>query len=305
MSVYNGEEFLETTIESVLKQTFTNFEFIISNNGSTDETSAIIQKFKKIDGRIIFFDHENFGFANSLNQAIALAKSNLIGRIDADDIMLPERLAKQFSYLQENQDISLTSCLAYYINQDGKRIGKTFSDIDTIDINKDYISKGEPIGLLHPGAMFYKNAFTHVGGYREQFAPAEDIDLWNRFNDHEYWSSVQQEYLMEYRMIYGTEIGQNFKKSRIKYEWLRDCMRLRRQGKEEIDWDDFLIKRNNISPIMKINRYRKMQAKYLYRMAGIHFGANQIFSFLISLVGSMFLQPSYFYKKLSNQIYND
>ena len=106
-------------------------------------------------------------------------------------------------------------------------------------------------------------------------------------------------------MIYGTEIGQNFKKSRIKYEWLRDCMRLRRQGKEEIDWDDFLIKRNNISPIMKINRYRKMQAKYLYRMAGIHFGANQIFSFLISLVGSMFLQPSYFYKKLSNQIYND
>ncbi|MDC1359605.1 glycosyltransferase family 2 protein [Gammaproteobacteria bacterium] len=304
MSVYNGEKFLEKTIESVLKQTFTNFEFIISNNGSTDKTSQIIQKFKKTDDRIIFFDHEDLGFANSLNQAIALAKSNLIGRIDADDIMLPDRLAKQYLYLLENQDVSLTSCLAYYINQHGKRIGKTFSDIYTIDVNKDYISKDEPIGLLHPGAMFYKNAFIHVGGYREQFAPAEDIDLWNRFNDHKYWATVQQEYLMEYRMIHGTEIGRNFKKSRIKYEWLRDCMRLRRQGRGEIDWHDFLIKRNNISSIMKINRYRKMQAKYLYRMAGIQFGANQIFSFIISLAGSMILQPSYFYKKLSNQIYN-
>lgn len=304
MSVFNGEEFIQSAIQSVLNQTFTQFEFIISNNGSTDRTLEILQSFKNIDNRIIIFDHEDLGFANSLNQAIQLARSNIIARFDADDIMLPTRLEDQYSYLITNKDISLSSCLAYYINKNGKRIGKTFSDLKSTEVNKKYIIDGEPIGLLHPGAIFYKDKFTTIGGYREEFAPAEDIDLWNRFNDKNYWATVQQSYLMEYRMVSNTEIGKNFKKSRVKYEWLRDCMRLRREGYPEITWSHFLNKRDNAPLIIKINRYRKMQSKYLYRMAGICYGDNQILSFFINLCGSFFLQPSYCYKKLINQTYN-
>ena len=134
----------------------------------------------------------------------------------------------------------MISCLANYINSSGDIIGKTFSDLDSVKVNQKYFAENEPIGLLHPGAMYYKSAFLEVGGYRAQFAPAEDIDLWNRFNDHGYWAVVQQKILMNYRMIPDSEIGKNFKKSRQKYEWLRECIWLRRAGKSEITWEEFL-----------------------------------------------------------------
>ena len=301
MSVYNAENYLSEAINSVLKQSFEDFEFIISNNGSTDSTKEIIISYQKSDKRIILFDHEDLGFSNSLNQAINMAKTNIIARIDADDIMERHRLFEQYNFLKLNKEITLISCLANYINENGEIIGKTFSDLDSIEVNQRYIKEGEPIGLLHPGTMYYKSAFLKVGGYRPEFAPAEDIDLWNRFNDYGYWAIVQQKILMNYRMIASSEIGKNFKKSRMKYEWLRECMWLRRGGKKEILWEDFLEKEKKLPLIIKLNKYRKVQAKYLYRMAGIKYGSKKMFAFMFCLLGALILQPSYSINKLVNQ----
>ena len=99
MSVYNAEDHLHEAIDSVLAQTFENFEFIISNNGSTDNTKKIITSYQKVDKRVILFDHEDLGFSNSLNQAIGIAKTNVIARIDADDVMELNRLDEQYRFL--------------------------------------------------------------------------------------------------------------------------------------------------------------------------------------------------------------
>ena len=301
MSVYNAEDYLHEAIESVLGQTFEDFEFIISNNGSTDNTKKIINSYKQLDERVILFDHEDLGFSISLNKAIEISKTNIIARIDADDVMEPNRLEEQYNFLKKNKDVSLISCLANYINAAGDIIGKTFSDLDSVKVNQRYFAENEPIGLLHPGAMYYKSAFLNVGGYRAQFAPAEDIDLWNRFNDHGYWAVVQQKILMNYRMIPGSEIGKNFKKSRQKYEWLRECIWLRRAGKREITWEEFLDEQKALPLMTKLNKYRKLQAKYFYRKAGIQFGAKNIISFAVNICGALLLQPSYVIKKLINQ----
>lgn len=301
MSVYNAEDYLHEVIDSVLGQTFEDFEFIISNNGSTDNTKKIIISYQQLDKRVILFDHEDFGFSVSLNKAIGISKTHIIARIDGDDVMEPNRLEEQYNFLKNNKDVTLLSCLANYINAAGDIIGKTFSDLDSVEANHRYIAENEPIGLLHPGAMYYKSAFLEVGGYRTQFAPAEDIDLWNRFNDHGYWAVVQQKILMNYRMIPGSEIGKNFKKSRQKYEWLRECIWLRRAGKSEVKWEDFLEQQNRLPLIVKVNRTRKTQAKYLYRMAGIHFGAKKLVRCSLSLLGALVLQPSYSIDKLVNQ----
>jgi len=301
MSVYNAEDYLHEVIDSVLAQTFENFEFIISNNGSIDNTKKIIASYQKVDKRVVLFDHEDLGFSNSLNQAIGMAKTNIIARIDADDVMELNRLDEQYNFLNKNKDVAVVSCLANYINNSGEIIGKTFSDLDSVEANLKYINENEPIGLLHPGAMYYKDAFIEVGGYRPEFAPAEDIDLWNRFNDHGYWVVVQQKILMNYRMIPSSEIGKNFKKSRQKYEWLRECMLLRRDGKSEIKWEDFLEKQKKLPLVIKLNKYRKVQAKYLYRKAGIQFGARNMIVFIISILGALILQPSYSVNKLINQ----
>ena len=188
MSVFNAEEYLHEVIDSVLGQTFENFEFIISNNGSLDNTKNIIISYQKLDERVVLFDHDDLGFSESLNKAIGISKTNIIARIDADDVMEPARLEEQYNFLQKNKDVTLISCLANYINANGHKIGRTFSDLDSVEANRRYISENEPIGLLHPGAMYYRDAFLKVGGYRSEFAPAEDIDLWNRFNDHGYWA---------------------------------------------------------------------------------------------------------------------
>ena len=301
MSVYNAEDYLHEAIDSVLGQTFEDFEFIISNNGSTDNTKKIIISYQQLDKRVILFDHEDFGFSVSLNKAIGISKTHVIARIDADDVMEPNRLEEQYNFLKKNKDVTLLSCLANYINAAGDIIGKTFSDLDSVEANHRYMSENEPIGLLHPGAMFYKSAFLEVGGYRTQFAPAEDIDLWNRFNDHGYWAVVQQKILMNYRMIPGSEIGKNFKKSRQKYEWLRECIWLRRAGKSEVKWEDFLEQQKALPFIVKLNKYRKVQAKYFYRKAGIQFGSRNMIAFLGNVLGALLLQPSYAINKLINQ----
>lgn len=301
MSVYNGERFLCEALESILSQSFENFELIVSNNGSTDGSKDIIENYQKIDKRIILFDHENLGFSNSLNQAINLAKTNIIARMDADDVMGLNRLREQYDFLLSNKEVSLISCLAYYINDRGETIGKTYSDLESVVINQEYFSKNEPIGILHPGAMYYKNVFIQVGGYREEFFPAEDIDLWNRFNDYGYWAVVQQRILMKYRMSSDSEITKKFMLARQKFEWCRECMRLRRSGNPEISWEYFINNQENLPIMTKINKHRKNYAKFYYRNAGFEYASNNFIIFFIKLISALFLQPNYVIKKLIKQ----
>ena len=95
MSVYNGEKYLVKAIESILNQTYTKFEFIIVNDGSSDNSLKIIKEFMKKDNRIILINRENKGLPYSLNEGISIAKGKYIARMDADDISLSERFEKQ------------------------------------------------------------------------------------------------------------------------------------------------------------------------------------------------------------------
>ncbi len=106
MSVYNGELHLAAAIESILSQTYKDFEYIIINDGSTDNSLAIIREFEKKDRRIVVRDRANKGLIYSLNEGIQLAKGHYIARMDADDMSMPERLEKQLAYMEEhNLDI--------------------------------------------------------------------------------------------------------------------------------------------------------------------------------------------------------
>ena len=106
MPAYNAEKYIAESIESILSQTFTDFEFIIINDASTDSTKEIIESFQ--DSRIILINNEqNLGVAKSLNIGIATAKGKYIARMDADDISLPERFQTQFNFMEKNPDIDI------------------------------------------------------------------------------------------------------------------------------------------------------------------------------------------------------
>ena len=122
MSVYNGEKYLHAAVDSILKQTFKDFEFIIINDGSIDRSREILESYQ--DERIVLIHQENKGLTRALNKGLSLAKGEFIARMDADDSCKPERLEKQVAFLRENPGIVLLGSNCFNIDGDGDIIGQ-------------------------------------------------------------------------------------------------------------------------------------------------------------------------------------
>lgn len=176
MSVYNGQEYLAESIESILGQSYKNFEFIIINDGSTDTSGKIIERYAAIDQRIVYVQHRNRGLTKSLNIGINRAKGKFIARQDADDISLPKRFELQMEFLNGHSDTVLCGTWFLEINEDkGSRVGKY--PIDDIELRKNltYVNC-----FCHPSVIFLKEAFMKAGMYDERFKTAQDFELWIR-----------------------------------------------------------------------------------------------------------------------------
>jgi glycosyltransferase involved in cell wall biosynthesis len=191
MPVYNAEKYLREAIESILSQTLQNIEFLIIDDGSTDSSIEIIKSYN--DNRIRFVQNEqNFGITYSLNRGIQLASTELIARMDADDISHPTRLEKQYMYAQKYPEIALISSWIRRINSDGKF--EKISGLDSYDIY--YTLLFSPRGIYHPVVMFRKSAVLDVGLYSKKYA--EDFNLWCKMiKKHRF--HVIPEPLLDYR----------------------------------------------------------------------------------------------------------
>ena len=178
MSVYNSEKWLKKSILSILNQTYSDFEFIIVNDGSTDNSLSIIKSLQKSDKRIKLINQHNTGLTKSLNRAISISKGNLIARIDADDISLPTRLMSQFKLMSCNDKIGL--CYTNYTEID--EMGEKIRNLNlTFSFNKIKKNLSNGINVIpHSSVMYRKSIFIKLGGYRERFIKSQDIDLWLR-----------------------------------------------------------------------------------------------------------------------------
>ena len=177
MPVYNGERFLRESIDSILNQTFTDFEFIIINDGSTDGTLDIIHSYA--DQRIRLVNNEtNLGIVACLNHGIELAQGEFIARMDADDISLPERFEKQIIYMNENPDVGVLggNIIEFDINRKKEKI--TSLPIGDISIRWMMCFENP---LRHPTIMMRKKLLNSVGRYKD-FKASEDYDLWQRIS---------------------------------------------------------------------------------------------------------------------------
>ncbi len=175
MSVYNGEKYLSEAIKSVLTQDFSDFEFIIIDDGSTDKSLAIIKSF--IDNRIRLISRENKGLIYSLNEGIGLAQGEYIARLDADDICLPNRFSKQLAVL-ENKKIALVGSWAIKIDDLGRETGiMDYPPQGNREIKRFFI-KHNP--FIHSSIMIRRDVFAAVGLYKNSFKHAEDYELWSR-----------------------------------------------------------------------------------------------------------------------------
>lgn len=179
MSVYNGEKYLRKAVDSILDQTFPDFELIIINDGSTDGTKEILESYT--DHRIHLIHQENIGLTKSLNKALKLARGVYIARQDADDISDLERLNCEVNYLNQNQNIGLLGSHVAFIDKKGREIS-VWKTPETHDQIKKGLLKGNC--FCHGSVMFRKECLNTVGFYREKFRYAQDYDYWMRISEH-------------------------------------------------------------------------------------------------------------------------
>lgn len=200
MSVYNGEKYLRESIESILSQTFSDFEFIIVNDGSTDGSRDILSSFK--DSRIRIIDQDNMGLTRSLNRALVLARGEFIARQDADDVSLPSRFEEQASYLLENRHVVL--------------LGTGFIEIDENGTERKLITLPENDAIIRWNLLF-DNCFCHTSvmmrtsvirkhclQYDENIKKAQDYGFWSTLLEYGAGANLQYP-LLKYR-VHGEQI---------------------------------------------------------------------------------------------------
>lgn len=302
MSVRNGMPYVPKTIESIIAQTFTDWEFVIADNASTDGSVEAIEAYAKAEPRIrLIRNPHDLGMSGGLNRGLELCTGKWIARMDADDIALPDRFERQLDYLESNPDVKVTSCLAYYIDADGKRSGKTFHDLTTREAYRRYLNEGLAMGILHSGAFIDRDLLDAVGGYRQEYFPANDTDLWGRLADRGALILVQPEYLMEYRIHGASATAQAFETSRLKYQWARDSMRARRSGQPEPSWEAYVAGRLTAPLWKRMNRWRKTNARRLYRQAAQNMLTHRAMRAALELAAATALQPTYTMPRLKGQ----
>lgn len=174
---YNAERYVESAVRSIMEQTYTNLEILVADDCSTDGTFSILKKLAAEDSRIrLFHNEENQKIVRTLNGLVAVASGKYIARMDADDISLPERIAGQLAFMQQNPQIDFCGCNAFHINDDGKTIGKTTlpESYDDVKFFLPYYST-----FYHP-AIFARAEVLKQNAYDKDFLHAEDYELWCR-----------------------------------------------------------------------------------------------------------------------------
>jgi glycosyltransferase involved in cell wall biosynthesis len=179
MPAYNAARFIAPAVESVLCQGFTDFELLVVDDGSTDDTVAVVQSFT--DARIRLLQLPHRGIAAALNAGLQEAKGKYIARFDADDICYPKRLQVQYDFLNAHPDYFICGCAADYITEEGEYVftyqppGFLYKDLLLL-----YKTK---CPFIHSGVMYVKVAVLQAGGYNEHAHAFEDHLLWAQLLD--------------------------------------------------------------------------------------------------------------------------
>lgn len=178
MAVHNGLPYLAEALDSVLSQTFSDFEFLIIDDGSSDGSSELLHRYARRDPRIRVIKNPHRGFVASLNQGLDLATAPLVARFDADDVCLPHRLALQVEYLRQHPECVLVGGFVELIDHKGRAIRTLRPPIDHDAIDARHLAGHTSIP--HPVALFRLDAVRKVGRYDPRFSAGQDLDLWLR-----------------------------------------------------------------------------------------------------------------------------
>ena len=210
MPVYNGEKYLQFTIESILSQSYSNFEFIVIDDCSTDSSLQIIQKYAGGDKRIKSYQNPvNLGIAKNRNVGLSHLRGKYYMVIDQDDICIKQRIEKQVAFLESNPDYAAVGGQVQIINETGELLTVRNYKVSSKEIISELPVRSP---LCHPATMIRVSDMKTLGGkYDSNFPGAEEYDLWFQFAFHKYQLVNLPDFLIQYRIS-----EQSYKLNRVK-----------------------------------------------------------------------------------------
>ena len=295
MGVHNGERWIKKSIDSVLLNSGINYELIIVNDGSSDNTKKILESFR--DSRIRIFHEEHSGLTKSLNFGLQKARGKFIARIDADDICHSTRFRKQIDYLNSNKKLDLVGSNAELIDMEGLHQGyaKYPKDFQSLTNNLNTFKSIFP----HSSIMFKKDVVLSLGGYNERFFRAQDYDLYLRLSEKHHFECIQEPLIKlrlnekgptltdENQVTYGIAALICFNKRKLN---LYDP-----SSNNDNHWKFFFeevklwAKKNNIYDIISYKRN--------LRLLRIAYNQRKYSKMIKLLLKKLLINPSYFFKK--------
>jgi len=237
---YNAARYIQQTLESVSAQTHAHLEIIVVDDGSTDETPDILSCFQQAEPRLQVIRQLNGGISKALNTGLAHARGHFIARIDADDLMAPERLELQHGLLATHPDLGFCASSMDFIDETGNKIGEYDAPIaDLAELGRT-IAQRKIFSFTHPTVMLRRSSLAEIGGYRAECEPCEDLDLFLRLIEAGLPGFAMRERLSQYRLHGNSISGRNARRQVRMSNYLFDCFYRRRDGRSPLSYADFL-----------------------------------------------------------------
>ncbi|MBX3069824.1 MAG: glycosyltransferase [Thermomicrobiales bacterium] len=301
MPVLNAELYLREAVESVLDQSFTDFELLVVDNGSTDATMDIVSQLAERDSRITSLICTEPGVAFALNAGLDASRGDWIARMDADDIAHPERFERQLSFLRQNPDTTLVSTHAWMVGPTGKVVGASEFGPRSRTEFRDMANRVD-VRLLHPSVIFKRQVIIDVGKYPVDYPYSEDFALWSRLAESNYTMLTIPEKLLYYRVHDGSIGSARIRQQTESAALVRENVQRARAGLPSLTLESFRAQRNQQPYWRRIRREIRLQSRIAYRRGGGLISSGERKGYLW-LLASALLWPPLPIQRLRRQVF--
>jgi glycosyltransferase involved in cell wall biosynthesis len=297
MPAYNAATYIGPAIESILKQTFADFELIVSDDGSTDRTREIVRRYAGADRRVRLIERGRIGQSRVRNEAIREARYGWIANMDADDVALPKRFERQMQAARANPKVVAWGTYVYHLSAQGEILSLSKTGPVTEREFEHRRSREMDINVYHPTALFRKEVFERVGGYAGLFQTSEDFDLFSRMAEVGPILTIPEPLLL-YRIHQQSHSMQKFFLQRKERRLIIARTRARRRAQPPPVFEELERAELQQPWPRRAQVWLEDWGCYYYRRSGLSLGEKKYLDFLGSLMLSGLLSPKYVWWRL-------
>lgn len=292
MPAFNSSNFIAKAIESILNQTFQDFELILVDDGSTDNTLEIMTHYKQQNNRIQIIQSKHVGCSSARNLGINQSKFPWIAVMDADDIALPNRLARQIEAANANPKVVAWGTYVYHVNLKEEILSIQKHGLLTEEEYYAQMKRGDVPFVIHPTSLIKKEILLRVGGYDPKFSDADDFELFDRLSDYGPILVIPEPLLL-YR-LHSQSVSMNkyfIRDLLIKYVYRRRSLQIK--GEEVVDLDQFIRNYKQLPFLLRTKHYLNNLSQFWYRKAGVFFSEKQYLQATLYLSMVIVVNPLY------------